>query len=289
MLSSSYCYSEVITGTTNNAASGGLSWNMTNVLPPEAGLTVGGVFYRYTINKDPAADAQVHIQNENAIDGGLLYRNTDDWSGLPGNTIVDSFPLPDIAAEYFGRGSIEVEGNAEISDPSLSYNYRYDTCYNPINDPSCPGYDASMYQFLLDNNLLNQIIEIRDPLDDEFVKASLEREVDRDEEEDEDKEKNEEEEEETSLEDALAIAENAISIAEGAATIDQLSSLANLAQFNSYLTTNIPGGIYNETVSFEAKDIPDNPNALRVGLAQQRLHQEMVDSQFRLNDGTQSD
>lgn len=282
-LSSSYCYSEIITGTTNNAASGGLSWNMNNVLPPEAGLTVGGVIYRYTITKDPNDPAQVHIQNENAIDGGLLFRHTDDWSGLPGNTILNNFPLPNIAAEYFGTGSIELQGEGEISDPFLSYTYKYDTCYDPINDPSCPGYNSAMYQFLLDNGLINQAVEFRDSLDDEFVKASLEREVDLDAEEEQEK-KEDEEEEENSLEDALSIAENAVAIAEGAATLDQLSALANLAQFNSYLTTNIPGGVYNETVTFEPKDIPDNPNALRVGLAQQRLHQEMVDSQFRLND-----
>lgn len=284
----SYSYSEVITGVTNNAASGGLTWSMTNVLPPEAGLTVGGVIYRYTIDKDPNAAAKVHIQNENAIDGGLLYRNTDDWSGLPGNTILNNFPLPNIAAEYFGTGSIELEGEGQISDPFLSYTYKYDTCYNPINDPSCPGYDLAMYNFLIDNGLLNQITEVSNPLDDEYVKASLEQEANLEDEENEEK-REEEDEEETSLEDALSIADNAIAIAEGAATLDQLSALANLAQFNSYLTANIPGGAYNETISFESKDIPDNINALRASLIQQRLHEEMVDSQYRLNDGSLRD
>jgi hypothetical protein len=281
VLSSSYSYSEVITGTTNNAAAGGLTWNMNNVLPPEAGLTVGGVIYRYTIDKDPAANTQVHIQNENAIDGGLLFRNTDDWSGLPGNTIVKSFTLPTIPLQYFGDGSIQVEGEGDIRDPFITYNYRYDTCFNPLSDPSCPGYEDNMYQYLLDNGLLNTEVEGYDPLADEFVRASLEREVDL--ESDEEQEKNkEEEEDESSLEDALSIADNAIAIAEGAATLDQLSSLANLAQFNSYLTTNIPGGVYNDSVALEDAELPDNINALRVSFAQQRLHQEMVDSQYTL-------
>ena len=285
----SYSYSEVITGTTNNAASGGLTWSMTNVLPPEAGLTVGGVIYRYTIDKDPNAAAKVHIQNENAIDGGLLYRNTDDWTGLPGNTIVNNFVLPSIPSEYFGTGSIQVEGEAEVRDPFLSYSYRYDTCFNPINDPSCPGYNDAMYKFLFDNGLLNQVTDVNNPLDDEFVRASLEREVDQTEDDDNQEKREDEDEEENSLEDALSIADNAIAIAEGAATLDQLSALANLAQFNSYLTANIPGGAYNETLSFESKDIPDNINALRASLIQQRLHEEMVDSQYRLNDGTLRD
>ena len=284
-----YSYSEVITGTTNNAASGGLTWSMTNVLPPEAGLTVGGVIYRYTIDKDPNAAAKVHIQNENAIDGGLLYRNTDDWTGLPGNTIVNNFVLPSIPSEYFGTGSIQVEGEAEVRDPFLSYSYRYDTCFNPINDPSCPGYNDAMYKFLFDSGLLNQVTDVNNPLDDEFVRASLEREVDQTEDDDNQEKREDEDEEENSLEDALSIADNAIAIAEGAATLDQLSALANLAQFNSYLTANIPGGAYNETLSFESKDIPDNINALRASLIQQRLHEEMVDSQYRLNDGTLRD
>jgi hypothetical protein len=146
-----------------------------------------------------------------------------------------------------------------------------------------------MYKFLFDNGLLNQVTDVNNPLDDEFVRASLEREVDQTEDDDNQEKREDEDEEENSLEDALSIADNAIAIAEGAATLDQLSALANLAQFNSYLTANIPGGAYNETLSFESKDIPDNINALRASLIQQRLHEEMVDSQYRLNDGTLRD
>ena len=280
--SSSYCYSEIITGTTNNAAANGLTWQMPPLLPGSTGLTIGGVYYRYTIDKDPDADAQVHIQNEDAINGGLLYRNTDDWSGLPGNTIVNKFMLPQIPAEYFGDGSIEVEGEGTVSDPSVIYTYTYDTCADPLSSPSCPGYEDSMYQYLLDNGLLNQQVEVNDPLDDEFVQAALDQEVDRDE-EDSDKADTDEEEnkEEVNLEDALSVAENALNIVEGAVELTQLTA-GNAAQFNTYVTRIIPGGVYDETLSFEAKDIPDNRQGLRVGLAQQLLHEQMVDSQYQL-------
>jgi len=255
---------------------------MTPVLPPQTGLTVGGVFYRYTIEKDPTTDSQVHIQNQDAINGGLLYRNTDDWSGLPGNTIINRFNLPDIPLEYFGTGSIEVEGDGVIKDPVIIYSYTYDTCDNPISDPSCPGYSLAMYQYLLDNGLLNEA-SIWNPLDDEFVQAALNRDVERDDEESDDTEKkDEEEEDEIDLQEALAAADNAIAIGEGAVDLASLAATANMNQFNAYLQMIIPGGVYNDRLQFEPKEIPENRQALRVGLAQQLLHEQMVDSQYQL-------
>ena len=59
---------------------------MVNVMPDVVGLDVTGVYYRYTIGKDPAADALVYVQNENALGSGYIFRETDDWSGLAGNT-----------------------------------------------------------------------------------------------------------------------------------------------------------------------------------------------------------
>jgi hypothetical protein len=280
--SSSYCYSEIVNGITNNAAGNGLQWQMTPILPPQTGLTIGGVYYRYTMNKDPNTDSQVHIQNEDAINGGLLYRNTDDWSGLPGNTIVNKFLLPDIPQEYFGQGSIEVEGDGTVTDPFIVYSYTYDTCADPMSDPSCPGYEQSLYDYLLANGLLNTEVDVINPLDDEFVQASLDQEVERDDESDEAEKDDEEQEDEIDLQEALAAADNAIAIAEGAADLAQLSATANLAQFNSYLQATIPGGVYNDRLQFEPKDIPDNPQGLRVGFAQQVLHEQMVDSQYQL-------
>jgi hypothetical protein len=254
---------------------------MNPLLPPQTGLTVGGVFYRYTIDKDPTTDSQVHIQNQDAINGGLLFRNTDDWSGLPGNTIVSRFGLPNIPLQYFGEGSIEVEGDGTISDPTIIYSYTYDTCADPLSDPRCPEYERSMYQYLLDNGLLNTDIELYNPLDDEFVQASLEREVDIDE-NDESENDNEEQEEEIDLQEALAAADNALAIADGVVSLAQLSATANINQFNAYLQKNIPGGVYNDRLQFEPKEIPENREALRVGLAQQLLHEQMVDSQYQL-------
>lgn len=255
---------------------------MQPILPGTTGLTIGGVYYRYTIEKDPTTDSQVHIQNEDAINGGLLYRNTNDWSGLPGNTIVNKFLLPDIPAEYFGNGSIEVEGDGTVTDPSIIYSYTYDTCADPLSDPSCPGYALAYRQFLIDNGLLDQEpIQVSDPLDDEFVQDSLDQEVRR---EDEEEQEESEEEDKINMEEALALAENAVALGDAAAQNAMFDALAFVPAFSTYLRVDIPGGVYNETVSLKDADLPDNRNALRNNMAQQQLHEEMVASQYMLGD-----
>ena len=104
--SASYSSSDDVYGSTSNAAAFGLNWVMTNVLPQQAGLTVGNVVYRYTAVKDIDADMLVHVQNENALGDGYIFRETDDWSGLEGNTIYKAIPVGRIGIEYWGDGSI---------------------------------------------------------------------------------------------------------------------------------------------------------------------------------------
>ena len=42
----------------------------------------------------------------------------------------------------------------------------------------------------------------------------------------------------------------------------------------------LDGGNYEDTLVFEPKEMPKNENARRVGLAQQKLHEEMIKSQY---------
>ena len=81
-----YSYSESIApyyGTTPNAAAGGNSWSMNNVLPSGVpGLDIDLVIYQYTPIKETQDDMIVHIQNENANGTGYVFRESDDWSGL---------------------------------------------------------------------------------------------------------------------------------------------------------------------------------------------------------------
>ena len=115
---------------------------MVNIMPDVVGLDVTGVYYRYSIGKDPAADALVHVQNENTLGDGYIFRETDDWSGLAGNTITKAVPISNIPLQYWGLRSIEVEGEASISDASVIYTYRVDQCANAQSSPSCEGYVA---------------------------------------------------------------------------------------------------------------------------------------------------
>ena len=81
LVSSSYCYSEDTVYGQGNAF--GLNWVMTQVLPQQAGLTVNGVIYSYETVKETEDAMLVHVQNENALGEGYIFRETDDWSGLP--------------------------------------------------------------------------------------------------------------------------------------------------------------------------------------------------------------
>ena len=94
---------------------------MTNVLPQQAGLQVSNVIYQYTAIKDPDSDMLVHVQNENAQGDGYIFRETDDWSQLPGNTINKIIPVADLPIQLWGNGSIEVEGDGSVTDPTVAY------------------------------------------------------------------------------------------------------------------------------------------------------------------------
>jgi len=42
----------------------------------------------------------------------------------------------------------------------------------------------------------------------------------------------------------------------------------------------LKGGVYNDSLELKDASLPTNPKANRVGLAQDLLHQKMVESQF---------
>jgi len=50
---------------------------------------------------------------------------------------------------------------------------------------------------------------------------------------------------------------------------------------NNYYAANIDGGVYRETTKLVDSKLPDNKRALRNNLAQQKLHKQMVDEQWK--------
>ena len=273
---SSYSYSELVTGTTENAAATAHQWVMTNVLPQQAGLVVNGIVYRYTTVKDQNDNMIVSIQNENALGDGYVFQNKDDWSGLPGNTIRKALPINDVLIDYWGKGEITVEGKGSVKDATVVYTYRYDTCYDPLTNPECPGYKQQWDDVLA--AIANEIT-VEDPLSNEFIKRELERKAELEEEKKE-QAKQEDKKKEERREAGVKAAGNTLLTAEAIAAAQQLEALNNIPNFQTYYVS-IPGGAYADLHVMAQTRIPENKKALRVGLAQQLLHTKMVDSQYK--------
>jgi len=262
-----YSYSEIIYGESGTTA---YNWVMQNILPQQAGLTVGNVIYRYTAVKNIEDDMVVHVQNEDALGDGYIFRETDDWSGLEGNKIYKVIPVGAIPIQRWGDGSIEVEGEGSVVDPSVVYTYQYDPCFDPQSDPTCPG-----YKIPYDPSLIPEV-EFNDPLQDELVLAEMEKQAKTDEEEEyERKQRNKKIK--VNLEKMLG--------GVNASAMDAQASLTEQALFamnyipRSY-TGSLKGGVYADTVVLVDGKLPDNKKAKRVGLAQQLLHEQMVEAQY---------
>lgn len=271
--SASYSSSDDVYGSTSNAAAFGLNWVMTNVLPQQAGLTVGNVVYRYTAVKDIDADMLVHVQNENALGDGYIFRETDDWSGLEGNTIYKAIPVGRIGIEYWGDGSIEIEGEGSVIDPSVIYTYQYDTCFDPQTSPDCPDYKVP---YNLEDII--PVVEYNDPLQDELVRLEMEKKA-----EQEDKEQ--EEYDRKKRTDKIKVNLEKMLGGLNSSVLSDAAQLQEQALFSmnfipvTYKTA-LNGGVYNDVLAFKDKELQDNKKARRVTFAQQLLHDEMVQQQY---------
>ena len=252
---------------------------MTKVLPPEAGLEIQGIFHKYTITKDADANATVSITNKNATGGGHIYERHDNWNQLPSNTKIGFDVVTPSPATRWGEGRINVEGDAELSDVIVAYNYRFDPCFIPLSDPSCPDYESALYKYLTDNNLIDNEPAIDDPYYDEWVKFQLDRKAEQQEEEAKEEEEEEEEPEEDRMETALSVASKAIEISNPMQQLDMMSQMISEGTLDGYYGATIEGGTYEDTVVLEDTEITDNYRALR-NLAQDKLHRTIVRSQY---------
>lgn len=248
---------------------------MTDVLPQQSGLTVGGVLYRYTTEKNSQDDMLVHIQNENALGTGYIFKETDDWSGLPGNTINKLVPVDNIDISFWGDGSIEVEGYGTVKEPSVIYTYKYDPCYDPQSSPECVGYVEPYTASLQD-------VDVYDPLDEDYIQNELDRNrglsLNNDEEEErERKEVSEEDVDDERLEKVLGIT-NTTALA--AVSLTKHNELVALSMIPISYNIVLPTTVYEETVRLPTKKLPDSKKGLRNRFAQQILHQRMIDLQY---------
>ena len=273
----SYSYSSpnYIYQSSGNAAQDGLNWVMSNVLPQYTGLEVNGLVYQYTTIKDTEDEMWVTVQNEDTENPGeYIFREVDDWTGQPSNTIRKVNPLPYTQGSRFGDGSIMIEGEGEVVDASVTYTYRYDAdCANiPQTNPRCPDFVAP---------------EIPDVeygyIDDDVVQDELDREqvakADEDQEEQDRKKSKDKKDKKRERMEALLGTTNTTALA-GASQVLHEELLAMDVVPQAYLYT-LPTTVYEETVALQDSELPDNPDARRNNFAQQLLHERLVDLQYQ--------
>lgn len=277
LVCSSYSYSEeAIYGSTANAAQDTLNWVMRNVLPQQAGLAVNGVVYRYTTVKETEDAMVVSVQNENARGTGYIFRETDDWTGLPSNTISKAVPINNIDISYWGDGSIDWTGNGQVIDQSVIYTYYYEPCIDPQSNPSCDGY-VDPYSVVEDVMVSNKTEEV-------MIQEELDRktQLEAQEAEEEERERKEiaarkKQREEEALEVLLGFVNTSL-LADGQEIKHELLKASNYLP--QIYFAGVKGGTYKDVPMLVDKKLPDNSKSRRAALASQLLHQEMVDLQY---------
>ena len=277
LVCSSYSYSEeAIYGSTANAAQDTLNWVMRNVLPQQAGLAVNGVVYRYTTVKETEDAMVVSVQNENARGTGYIFRETDDWTGLPSNTISKAVPINNIDISYWGDGSIDWTGTGQVIDQSVIYTYYYEPCIDPQSNPSCDGY-VDPYSVVEDVMVSNKTEEV-------MIQEELDRktQLEAQEAEEEERERKEiaarkKQREEEALEVLLGFVNTSL-LADGQEIKHELLKASNYLP--QIYFAGVKGGTYKDVPMLVDKKLPDNSKSRRAALASQLLHQEMVDLQY---------
>ena len=262
-------------GYTPNVAISGLQWTMTpTYLGADGigGMDVSGVTYKYTPIKNKADNYSVTLENDK-VGGGYVFQDIQDWSQREGGIeIRRTVALPYTPIAVFGNGRLKQEGTGSIQNADVRYIYRFDPCFDPQSNPSCPGYVKPKPPKLPD-------IPDYDALQDESVQIA-QKETDRDLSEDDQAENNEEDEEEDSLEFLLADTTNALTIANEISQSILLQQLNQATNLSKYYVSSVPDNYYPDTVALQGGTIVDNRRALR-SLSQDARMNEMIEEQYK--------
>lgn len=247
---------------------------MGSVFPSVPGLDVNGLIYRYTTIKNTEDSMKVHVGNLNAEGEGYIFRETDDWSGLPGNTITKSFSVGNTPSAAWGAGSIKVEGQGSVDNASVIYSYRVDECYDPQLNPSCSGYVEPVPTVVE--------VVVYDALDDDSVTSTLDNDTEFKYDSDGNRIVDEEDEEEkTNLEMGLSATDNALTLIKTQGQADLIMAINLQTNITMYYNSSINGGVYKDSNTLADSNLPDNPKAFRNHLAQQLLHEELMQLQYK--------
>lgn len=281
-LYSSYSYSEIVHNTTQNAAASGQEWVMSNIIPQYTGLTINSVTYQYTTMKNAQDQMVVSIQNKSVGTAGYIFRSVDDWSGLPGNTISKNVPVLPSNAPYklWGDGQIAVEGQGLVVDPSVFYNYSYDPCNdNPLYSPNCPGYAAALAKQQLD--MIPEMPSVVVDQNESYDNANVLPDYYNEDEEMVNKDRDlDAEERERRKKLGIKAAENTLTQANQISQSQLIDVMNYTPGFQNYYVVAIAGGLYKDNDMYKPKNLPENKKGLRVGLAQQLMHEKMIEEQY---------
>ena len=156
---------------------------------------------------------------------------------------------------------------------SLYQIYRVDRCYDPQSDPSCAGYIKPIPNI--------PEVEVYDALGDEYVLKAMNTDTDFEyDEEGNIIEDDEEEEEDTRIEMGLTASANALTLLNKQGQDDIIMAINQQTNINMYYNASMNGGTLNDAAGLKDGTIPDNKKALRNNLAQQILHEQMIDMQY---------
>ena len=275
LLSCSFSVHAYSFGYTPNVAISGLEWTMSPTYLGANGIDgmdVSGITYKYTPIKNKEDDYIVTLENDK-VGGGYVFQDVQDWSQREGGIEVRrTIALPYTPLAIFGDGRLKQEGTGSIEGADVRYIYRFDPCFDPQSDPSCPGYVKPKPPPLPD-------IPDYDALQDESVSLA-QKETDRELLEDEQADKDDEEEDEESLELKLADTTNALTIANEISQSAILKELNNVTNLSNYYVYTIPDNYYPDTVALQGGTIVDNRKALR-SLSQDARMNEMIEEQYK--------
>jgi len=236
------------------------------------GMDVSGVTYKYTPIKNKNDNYVVTLENDK-VGGGYVFQDKQDWSQREGGIEVRrTIALPYTPLAVFGDGRLKQEGTGSIENADVRYIYRFDPCFDPQSDPSCPGYKKPEPPQLPN-------IPDYDALQDESVLLA-QKKTDRQLLEDEQAEKDDEEEDEESLESKLADTTNALTIANEISQSNILKELNNVTNLTNYYVSTIPDNYYPDAVALQGGTIVDNRRALR-SLSQDARMNEMIEEQYK--------
>lgn len=258
----------------------GINWNMGEVVPQNSGITITGMLYQYTVDKQKEADLTVTIRNEDKMYGidmdvtnPYIFSYTDDWSNKHPETIRKILNGMRLSGLRFGNGEIVTEGEGSVSDPDIRYMYNFDPCYDPLYHPSCPGFDEASLEWAL-QYVNTEEIKIDDPYFSDAVQDVLDNEVEQTE------QINNDEEPEEETDKKMNELSSDAGLNEYANINDQLfTTLTKTNVIKSYYGIEIPGLEYQDNQFYETNDMSDNATAMR-SLAQDNVHKEMVRSQY---------